>query len=511
MERESGGRAFLDHNHDAGLVWTIDIEAAVSTQVLGGSQSARFEMADSLRDRRVLVVGLGDTGFSCVRWLVRAGCRVRVVDDRPFPPRMAALRRELPEIPLHAGSFQPASLAGIELLVVSPGLPLHHPFIAAATAQGVPVVGDIELFAWTINQLAPARPTLVGITGSNGKSTVTSMVGAMCRAAGRNTVVAGNIGLPVLDALGDALDAGLPEVFVLELSSFQLETTASLRLDAGVVLNVTEDHLDRYATLNDYAAAKARIFLHCGTRLVNRDDPFSRAMAEAGQAQLSFGLGSPAGPDEWGLTRMEESEWLSRGDMRLLNLCEVPLAGRHNAANALAALALCHALNITAPAILEALRRFRGLPHRMEPVAEIDGVTFYDDSKGTNVGASVAALLGMARPVVLIAGGDGKGQNFTPLAGALAARGRALVLIGRDACRIAAAAAASGVPQVHAAGMEEAVRLALKMAQPGDAVLLSPACASFDMFDNYIHRARSFVAAVHKLKEEGPAWWTLEE
>jgi UDP-N-acetylmuramoylalanine--D-glutamate ligase len=197
--------------------------------------------------------------------------------------------------------------------------------------------------------------------------------------------------------------------------------------------------------------------------------------------------------------------------MRLLNLCEVPLAGRHNAANALAALALCHALNITAPAILEALRRFRGLPHRMEPVAEIDGVTFYDDSKGTNVGASVAALLGMARPVVLIAGGDGKGQNFTPLAGALAARGRALVLIGRDACRIAAAAAASGVPQVHAAGMEEAVRLALKMAQPGDAVLLSPACASFDMFDNYIHRARSFVAAVHKLKEEGAAWWTLEE
>ncbi|MDD5331049.1 MAG: UDP-N-acetylmuramoyl-L-alanine--D-glutamate ligase, partial [Sulfuricella sp.] len=342
-------------------------------------------------------------------------------------------------------------------------------------------------------------------TGANGKTTVTEMVGAMCRKAGLRTVVAGNIGLPVLDALADLERRGeTPDVFVLELSSFQLETTRSLHPSAATVLNVTEDHMDRYAGMDDYAAAKAHIFAGRGAQVLNREDRYSLAMARTGRSIVSFGLDAPKNEADWGLLPGDGGLWLAQGANRLMPVGELRLAGLHNAANALAALALCRAIDLPFAPLLEALREFKGLPHRVEQVAQVNGVTFYDDSKGTNVGATVAALNGMAtQKVVLIAGGDGKGQDFTPLAPAVAAHARAVVLIGRDAAKIGAALAGCGVPLIDAASLEEAVAAAFAQARPDDAVLLSPACASFDMFRNYEHRAQVFVAAVRQLAESG--------
>ena len=340
---------------------------------------------------------------------------------------------------------------------------------------------------------------MIGITGSNGKSTVTAMAGAMCRAAGVKTVVAGNIGLPVLDALAEGEQTGYPDVYVLELSSFQLETTATLQLAAASMLNLSQDHLDRYDSMADYAAAKQRIFRHAAIKVLNRDDPASMAMHDAGDgndsAMLSFGVDAPRGASEFGL----RDAHLCEGAQPLLALAEMPLAGLHNAANGLAAFALTRALHLPAAALAEGLKGFEGLPHRLQKVAEIRGVTFYDDSKGTNVGATVAALNGMTAPVVLIAGGEGKGQDFSPLADPVSRRARSVVLIGRDAPDIVAAIQSSGVPLLHAASMSAAVSAALAAAQAGDAVLLSPACASFDMFDNYKHRGAVFAQCVREL------------
>jgi UDP-N-acetylmuramoylalanine--D-glutamate ligase len=314
-------------------------------------------------------------------------------------------------------------------------------------------------------------------------------------------VVAGNIGVPVLDAL-TALEQGgaKADVFVLELSSFQLESTDSLEPDAAAVLNVTEDHLDRYGSMADYAAAKARVFEGNGVQVLNRDNRMSLDMARAGRALRTFGLSSPRGESEWGITAQGGADALAHGGRRLLAVDELPLAGLHNAANALAAHALAHSIGLPDAPLVDALRRFQGLPHRMRKVAEIAGVAFYDDSKGTNVGATVAALSGLGRPAVLIAGGDGKGQDFSPLALAVKTRARAVVLIGRDAALIERAVAGSGVPLQRAADMNEAVTLALRQAKRGDAVLLSPACASYDMFRDYVQRAEAFVAAVQRLE-----------
>jgi UDP-N-acetylmuramoylalanine--D-glutamate ligase len=338
---------------------------------------------------------------------------------------------------------------------------------------------------------------VLAITGSNGKSTVTAMAGDICSAAGRRTVVAGNIGLPVLDAWSE-IEAGapLPEVFVLELSSFQLESTASLAPSAATVLNLSEDHMDRYDAIADYAAAKARIFAGAGTQVLNRGDAWSMRMREAALPCVTFGLDAPPAEADWGV----RGDVLVHGGETLMSVDELPVTGLHNAANALAALALSDAIRIPREAALKALRAFRGLPHRVEHVADIRGVGFYDDSKGTNVGSTVAALQGMRRPAVLIAGGDGKGQDFSPLAPAVSQRARAVVLIGRDAALIRQAVAGCGVPLIDAKDMEEAVREAYRAARPGDVVLLSPACASFDMFRNYGHRAEVFVAAVRSLE-----------
>jgi UDP-N-acetylmuramoylalanine--D-glutamate ligase len=420
------------------------------------------------------------------------------------PPQASRLAELLPQVPLHTGGFDDALLQATELLVVSPGVPLADPAVARAVAAGVETVGDVELFARAIHALNARREhpmRVIAITGSNGKSTVTAMCGDMCRMAGLTTCVAGNIGLPVLDALYE-IEQGLapaPQVWVLELSSFQLETTSGLNADAAAMLNLSEDHMDRYPDMDAYAAAKARIYSGDGVQVVNRDDPRSLAMALPGRHVVSFGLDRCPKGENFGLC---EDELCLGGDM-LMPLSALPVAGLHNAANALAALALTRALGLPMEALLRGLVHFKGLPHRVEKIAEIEGVTYYDDSKGTNVGATEAALYGMGnRKAVVILGGDGKGQDFGPLKAAVEANARAVLLIGRDAPLIAAALAGSGVETHPVASLREAVEQAQRLAHPGDAVLLSPACASFDMFRNYIHRAEVFIEAVQKLAAE---------
>ena len=462
-----------------------------------------------LKGRKVVVLGLGDTGLSMARWLARRGASVRVADSRARPPHAELLARELPQVPLAAGAFDDATLQGADLVAISPGLDRRAAPIAGAIARGVPVVGDVELFAQALKTPVSRQPSLgtakvLAITGSNGKSTVTAMTGEVCRAAGHRTVVAGNIGAPVLDALTAIEDgAAAPEVFVLELSSFQLESTASLEPAAAAMLNLTEDHLDRYAGMAEYAAAKARVFAGAGVQVLNCDDPRSMGMARPGRTVFTFGGGQPRTDTEWGIGSARGGDALMRGSHHLMALAQLPVAGLHNAVNALAAHALARAIGAPDDALVRALRSFHGLPHRMQKVAEHQGVVFLDDSKGTNVGATVAALAGLRQPVVLIAGGDGKGQDFAPLAPAVKARARAVVLIGRDSEKLAAALAASGIPIERAKDMDEAVQTAFRASRAGDAVLLSPACASYDMFRDYVHRAEVFVAAVRRLAGSG--------
>lgn len=452
-----------------------------------------------LNGKRVLVVGLGETGLAMAAWLVRQGARVRVADSRAQPPNVDALRRVAPEAELLAGPFADAAFAGVELIAISPGVPVQTAQVQAALARSVPVVSEIELFAWGVRRATPAA-RIVAITGSNGKTTTTALTGALCAAAGLRTGVAGNISPAALAALMAAEDAdALPEVWVLELSSFQLETTHTLNADAATVLNVSEDHLDRYAGMDDYAAAKARIFKGAGVMVLNRDDARSLAAGRCGRKLATFGLDAAPRAADYGLI----DGWIVRGTEKLIALADLKLVGAHNAANAMAALALCEAVGISPRTVLPALAAFRGLAHRVEFVAALGGVDYYDDSKGTNVGATLAALQGMGRKVAIILGGDGKGQDFAPLKAALAAHGRAAALIGRDAAAIAAALEGSGVPLQRCADMNAAVRWCAAQAQAGDAVLLSPACASLDMYRNYAHRAEVFVAAVRGLEGEG--------
>lgn len=455
-------------------------------------------MIVDFKHRKVLVLGLGDTGLSMARRLVDAGAQVRIADSRSDPPHAGVLAREMPQVSATCGGFRHADFARVDAIAISPGVDRREPLVADAIKRGVPVVGDIELFAQALARLN-WRSRVIAITGSNGKSTVTAMAGAMCREAGLATTVAGNIGPPVLDALGELERAAAPpELFVLEISSFQLESTSSLRPHAATMLNLCEDHMDRYADLDEYAAAKARIFAGDGVQVLNRDDAWSMRMPRTGGRVVTFGTGMPHTEDEWGIATLGGKKMLARGSRPVLPIDRLRITGLHNAANALAALALAQAIALPEPPLLAALCAFEGLPHRVQKVAELEGVTFFDDSKGTNVGATVAALTGMSRPVVLIAGGDGKGQDFTPLRAALAARARAVVLFGRDTEAIASVVEGC-VPVTRARDMDDAVHSAYALSEPGDAVLLSPACASFDMFRNYAHRGEVFVAAVRKL------------
>ena len=459
-------------------------------------------MPIELTSKHTLVLGLGASGLSMARWLANRGASVRVADSRDTPPFAAQLQKELPLAELHTGAFRPESFTGVDLIAISPGVPLAEPLVRACVERGIDVVGDIELFARIREEFPGNR--VIAITGSNGKSTVTEMVGAMVRAAKVRTLVAGNIGLPILEALTE-VEAGhrrRPDVFVLELSSFQLESTRSLNPDAAAVLNVSEDHLDRYSSMRDYADAKARIFLGNGIQVVNRQDGWARGMIGPGRKVFTFGLDEPWSDGNWGLRDVESELWLAEGRANLMRVSELKVTGLHNAANALAALALCRAIRLPYEPLLDALFKFEGLPHRVQKVAEVRGVAFYDDSKGTNVGATVAALMGMTSRIVLIAGGDGKGQDFSPLRDAVAKKAKGVVVIGRDADKIATAIEASGIEIVHAASMHDAVRAGFSLAQPGDTVMLSPACASFDMFRNYEHRAEVFFEEVLALETD---------
>ena len=452
----------------------------------------------ALAGKRVLVLGLGDTGLSAAKWITREGGQARVADTRAAPPRLAALKSAVPSAEARCGRLSPRLLEGVDLLCISPGLSLEEEVVRYAVAAGVPVCGDIELFAWGLAR--HGREKLIAITGTNGKTTVTSLTGHLLRGAGIDAQAAGNIGPPALDALCARLDAGkLPGAWVLELSSYQLETTWSLAPDAAAMLNLTEDHLDRYPGLAAYGAAKARVFRGDGVQVLNRDDPQSLAMATAGRRRITFGLGTPS-DDDFGCVAVKGAKWIAQGANALIAVASLPIHGWHNAANVMAAMALARAVNAPCAPLVEAVATFRGLPHRLEKVATFRDVDYYDDSKGTNVGATIAALRGLARPVILIAGGVGKGQEFAPLAQPVGEYARRVMLIGEDAGRNEAALAAGGVPVERCGSLEEAVAGAARNARAGDAVLLSPACASFDMFRDYKDRGDAFAAAVKALE-----------
>lgn len=439
-----------------------------------------------------VIVGLGRTGLSCARYLRGHGWRLAVTDTRLEPPQLAALRALDPQIPVRLGGLDQQLLDDALCVVVSPGVSLQEPFFAEARRRGLEIVGDIELFARAVD--AP----VAGITGTNGKSTVTTLLGRMAVRAGVKVRVGGNLGEPALDLLAAAHRAGeTVELYVLELSSFQLEATHSLDLAAAAVLNVSPDHLDRYGSVAAYAEAKARIFARCDTAVINLDDPLVVAMPKPGQRTLSFSLRAAIGAD-YAVAIHDGGSWLTRRGQPLLSLSAMRLRGLHNAANALAALALGEALGLPLPAMLAELEAFTGLPHRTQWVAEVAGVTYVDDSKGTNVGATIAAVAGMEGPLIIIAGGDGKQQDFVPLAAAFRGKVRHVVLIGRDA-RLVGEALRGQCPTEYCASLEEAVRAAGAAARPGDTVLLSPACASLDMFRDYTHRGTVFARAVKEL------------
>jgi len=451
---------------------------------------------------KTLVIGMGKTGLSCVRFLRAQGVDVMAYDNRLRPPALAEMQQMLAPGAIQCGGFDAEAFSRCRQLVVSPGVPVQDAAIQVAQARGVEIVGDIELFARHTNV------PVIAITGSNGKSTVTALLGEMLKRAGFEVRIGGNFGTPALDLLAGSR----PDVYVLELSSFQLETTSSLNAVASVILNVSPDHMDRYDNDSDYLAAKQRIWAGDGVVVVNRDEAGvltgSNDLGD-GRRQLGFTLAEPNGRD-YGLCVHDGKEWLAQGKDPLLPVTALRLVGRHNIANALAALALAEvlievlsgssdvSLGTLRPALLQALSDFRGLPHRMEWLAEVDGVNWYNDSKGTNVGATLAALQGLDSPVILIAGGIAKDADFSLLAPVMLTRGRAVILIGRDAAQIERALAGV-VPCFHAADMDQAVSLAATQARSGDVVLLSPACASFDMYDGYEHRGKVFASAVARI------------
>ena len=437
-----------------------------------------------------LVVGLGRTGLACVRHLRGLGRRVTAVDSRPSPPSLAAVSEEFPEVRVTLGGFPGHAFEGVGDIVVSPGVSLAEPALAEALAAQIPVCGEIELFARAVG----ATP-VVAVTGSNGKSTVTTMVADMLRMDGRRVAVGGNLGTPALSLL----DGHRPEVYVLELSSFQLETTESLEPKVAALLNVSPDHMDRYADVEDYARTKGRIFSGHGAMVLNRDDQRVAAMASSDRQVIFYTLNTPA-QGEFGLRQIDAREFLCAGETPVLATDALAVAGRHNVANALAAMAVASVLGVSERAMARALEAFRGLAHRCQLVAERGLVRWYDDSKATNVGATVAAIrgLGRERPLILIAGGDAKGADFSALEAPLREHVRLLLLIGRDAGRIAAVAEGR-VEFAYAESMTDAVDIAHGRARPGDSVLLAPACASFDMYTNYEERGDAFADAVRRV------------
>ncbi|SDX57570.1 UDP-N-acetylmuramoyl-L-alanine--D-glutamate ligase [Marinobacter mobilis] len=440
-------------------------------------------------DRRTLVVGLGKTGLSCVRYLCAQGRELAVADSRQSPPGIDELRAEFPDIPLYLGEFDASVFASFNELIVSPGIAVAEPAIQAAIEHGARIRGDIDLFS------EAAEAPIVAITGSNGKTTVTTLLGEMAKAAGLNVAVGGNIGTPALELL----DSGV-ELYVLELSSFQLETTEELGALAATVLNVSDDHMDRYASRMDYFMAKQRIYRGCKNAIVNLDDALSTPMVHDSVQFLCFGF-HRVNPDTFSTRDDSEGTWITFGFDNLVRVDSLRLLGRHNISNVMAALALGQAAGLPMAVMLDVARNFQGLPHRCEFIRELDGVEFINDSKGTNVGATVAAIESLAPAkgkIVLIAGGDGKGADFEPLASPVADYCRGVVLMGADAEQIQLAVG-DRIAVSRAGSLADAVQQAKALAQSGDRVLLSPACASFDMFRDYLDRGDQFRQQVEAL------------
>jgi UDP-N-acetylmuramoylalanine--D-glutamate ligase len=493
---------------------------------------------EDLRDRDVLVLGCGASGLAMARWCAHAGARVTVADTREEPPGLAALREQVPQAQFLGGGFTAELVQGRQLVLRSPGLTPAQvaPVEQAARAQGIPVRGELGLFADALAAMRQAdgyHPAVLAVTGTNGKTTVTSLTGQLVERSGKTVAVAGNIGPSLLDTLAQKREANaLPQVWVLELSSFQLDGVTGFEPTAATVLNVTQDHLDWHGSMEAYAEAKSRVFGQTAVMVLNREDPLVMKMLPAPvrlkggkyeqRAYVTFGGDLPKRPGDFGLEVVHGMAWLVRAHeadetekrrkgeeeeihlQRLMPADALRIRGRHNAINALSSLALATAAGCQLAPMLYGLREYRGEPHRVEPVAIVNDVEYFDDSKGTNVGATVAALqgLGAERKLVVILGGDGKGQDFAPLADPVARFARAAVLIGRDGPQIRAVLEPTGVPLADAATMEEAVRVATQRAHGGDAVLMSPACASFDMFRNYPHRAEVFRAAVQAVADE---------
>jgi len=430
---------------------------------------------------KVLVVGLGVTGISVAHFLQQLGFKFAITDSRDKPPGADVLLQQMPDTPIFTGGFDEAAFSVATHLVVSPGVALNDKAIIKAVANGVKIVSDIDLFACAVNV------PIVAITGSNGKSTVTTMLGEMAKAAGKQVGVGGNLGTPALDLLVEPAD-----LFIVELSSFQLERTTALNAAAATVLNVSADHLDRHASLEEYAAEKQKVFNGSGVMVINIDDPIVDAMRQPGRNTLSFSIKTKA---DFYLQKTAGTEFLMHGDEVLMSLSELPLEGRHNAANALAALALGVAVGLNEQTMCSALRKFKGLAHRMQRVAQIRGVNWVNDSKATNIGACVAALQGYEKKVVLIAGGDAKGADMAELTPVIKEKAKSVVLMGKDANLIEQALEGC-VPAYFAADMNEAVQIAARLASAGESVLLSPACASLDQYKNYQDRGEKFTKAV---------------
>jgi UDP-N-acetylmuramoylalanine--D-glutamate ligase len=496
--------------------------------------------SEALQGRQVLILGLGASGLAMVRWCVRCGAQVTVADTREAPPQQAVLATELPQVSFVSGTLSEALLerSGAESVFLSPGLSpaVVAPVVQAAEARGIPVGGELGLYSAAMQSLRTAHgyaPAVLAVTGTNGKTTVTSLTGQLIEHAGKTVALAGNIGPTLLDTLSAHIDGeNLPEVWVLELSSFQLDRVEGFEPTAATVLNVTQDHLDWHGGMSAYAAAKARIFGARGLLVLNREDPLVMQMLPAPvrvklqkpqlREHVTFGGDMPQRPGDFGIEVISGMAWLVRAQLadetikrsrlyeeelhiqRLMPADALRIRGRHNAINALAALALATAAGCSLASMLYGLREYRGEPHRVEPIGMVDEVEYFDDSKGTNVGATVAALTGLGadRRLVVILGGDGKGQDFSPLVAPLTRYARAAVLIGRDGPTIRDALAESGVMLLEAQTLPQAVLIATQQAQPGDAVLMSPACASLDMFKDYAHRAQVFCDAVRELAQE---------
>ena len=432
------------------------------------------------------MVGLGATGLSLVRVLTARGARVNIVDGKSEPSGLSQLRDEFPEAQFRSTDFSKDMLPESDFIALSPGVPRASFAVAQAICAGVPVFGDVELFAREV----PDRSSIFAVTGSNGKTTTTALAAELAVCTRPDARAAGNIGIPILDAFAEAPTCS---TWILELSSFQLESTQSLKLVSATVLNVTDNHLDRYPSFFAYAATKERIFTHASSQVLNRADPWSMSMRQPARDCVTFGTDEATSGLDYGVATLHAESFLMNAEAPILAVKELGVSGAHNAQNALAALALVRSMKTPHAAQTRVLRHFAGMPHRCQLVGVIDGISIVDDSKATTVVATNAALEGLAAPTWLIAGGDGKGQHFSTLGVAAAKYCRAVHLIGRDATSIAAVLAASGVPHRIFSNLEDATHAALELAEPGDQILLSPACASWDMFRNYTHRAEVFV------------------